>query len=101
MTLRELCDVVGIDSDPLGCCFVIAAVLRSAVQGEPSTFEGECASILKAHEHYDTWTGAGVRAWLDGLGEAATLDLPDGFILSIMSADGEEEDSSADPGPGE
>jgi hypothetical protein len=36
MTLREAVEIAGIDDDPLGCGFIIAAFLRSVVQGEPS-----------------------------------------------------------------
>jgi hypothetical protein len=92
VTLREtLENVIGIDDDPLGCAFAIAALLRSAVQGEPSTFEGECASLVKASEHYDLTNGDGIRKWLGDLGWLPDIDVPDPFWLSIVEADQDEE----------
>lgn len=87
MTLRELCDVVGIDDDPLGCGFAIVAVLRSAVQGEPSTYEGECASLLKASELFDVNDPQGIRLWLDALGEFTTINLPEKWLLNVFRDD--------------
>lgn len=87
MTLRDMCESVGIDSDPQGCAFVIAGTLRTAVQGEPSTFEGECASLVKASEFYDVRTPAGIRKWLNALGAAADHDLPKEFWLWMAEAD--------------
>ena len=87
MTIREMCEAVGIDRDPLGCGFVIASALRTAVQGEASTFEGECASLIKASDHFDVNTAAGIRAWLTDLGKAAEFDFPDSFWAAIARAD--------------
>ena len=87
MTLR---DVLGsndeIDADPLGAAFMIAATLRSAAQGEPSTYEGECATLAKASEHFDLKSGDGIRVWLTRLGVIPDMDLPDSFWLSMAAA---------------
>ena len=94
MTLREAVEVAGIDDDPLSCGFVIAAFLRTVVQGEPSTYEGECASLIKASEYFDLKTGDGIREWLADLGRLPDLDLTDSFWLSIVEAD---QDDKEDP----
>lgn len=91
-TLRELCNIVGIEEDPLGCAFAIACVMRSAMQGEPSTYEGECASLVKASEFFKVNTPDGIRKWLDDLGALAELDLPEPWLLKIFQADLEESD---------
>ena len=87
MTLR---DALGtkeeIDADPLGAAFVIAACLRTAYQGEPSTYEGECASLLVASKHFDLKTGDGIRAWLADLGTLPDMELPNRFWLSICDS---------------
>ena len=92
MTLR---DVLGsndeIDADPLGAAFMIAGTLRSAYQGEPSTYEGECATILKASEHFDLKSGDGIRAWLDRLGVLPDMELPDRFWLAMCEASDADE----------
>lgn len=95
MTLREACEqIVGIDTDPLGCAFVIAGLLRTAVQGEPSTFEGECASIVKAQEvmGISATSPADIRRWLDDLGRLADLDMSNEFWLNMVTADMEDEE---------
>lgn len=97
MTLREMCiDAIGIDADPLGCAFVIVAVMRTAAQGEPSTFEGECASINKAAEllGIDPTDPAAIRWWLDDLKALADLDLPNEFWAAL--ADSSEADEAND-----
>lgn len=86
MTLREACEHAGIDDDPLGCAFLVAGFLRSSLQGEPSTFEGECASLRVASEHYDLTTGAGVRAWLADLGRVPDIDAPAAFWRRLADA---------------
>ena len=92
MTLREVLGTNDeIDADPLGCAFMIAATLRSALQGEPSTYEGECESLVKASEHYDLKSGDGIRAWLDRLGVIPDMDLPDRFWLEMADASDADE----------
>ena len=86
-SLRQMCEFVGIDSNPLGCGFVITALLRSAAQGEPSTFEGELASLVKASDHFDLKAGKGIREWLTDLGELADMPLPESYWAKIVSAD--------------
>lgn len=90
MNLREAVDVVGIEADPLGCGFAIAAFIRTAVQREPSTYEGECATLRAAIDTlpYDVTTPAGIRAWLDDLGTVAELDMPRTWWLNLLTADG-------------
>jgi len=95
MTLREAVALIGIDENPLGCGFAIAALLRTAVHGEPSTFEDECASLVKASEHFDLKTGDGIRKWLADLGRVPDIDVPDSFWLFIVNADSEESDEPA------
>lgn len=96
MTLREACDGIGIDEDPIGCAFVIAAMLRTSVQREPSTFEGECASINKLHE----LTGLrmdrpdDVRAWLNDLGTVPDIEVPDSLWLSLADASDRDRDAA-------
>ncbi len=100
MTLRSAVDVIGIDTDPLGCAFIIAAFLRTAVQRSPSTLEGECASILK----FEELTGksckepASIRYWLDDLKAVADIPAPLswwGELLAAAECD-EENDKEAD-----
>ena len=89
-TLREFVESIGPDAEPLECAFLIAMILRSAVQGEASTFEGECASICMAMRlGIDTKTGDGIRAWLADLGAFADFPLPDRLLLAI-AATGDE-----------
>lgn len=92
MTLREACEEIGIDDDPLGCAFAIAAFMRTAIQGEPSTYEGECASLVKASEHFELNTGDGIRNWLNDLGKIPDIEMPDSFWLSIATADADEDE---------
>lgn len=100
MTLREVCaDAIGIDADPMGCAFLIAAVLRTGVQGEPSTFEGECASINKAAEllGIDPTSPASIRWWLDDIKALADLDMPNEFWAALVdSADADEANDQED-----
>ena len=93
MTLREAVEKIGYD-EPLECAFIIAACMRSAVQGEPSTYEGDCASIRKAREHFDTRTADGIRAWMDDLGQFADFDFPDSWWINVLEADANDEEAS-------
>ena len=87
-TLREMCEIVGIDDNPMECAFVIAALLRTTLQKEPSTFDGECASIVAACETYGLMDKPeSIRKWLDALGKVADFDVPDRVWLSIAEAD--------------
>jgi hypothetical protein len=96
MSLRDVCESVGPDAEPMECAFLIAAFLRTAVQGEPSTFEGECASLVKASERYDIDNGADIRRWLDNLGPAAELKMPTVWWAKMVeSADADEQNGPA------
>lgn len=91
MTLREMVESIGIDEDPMGCAFVIAAYLRTADQREPSTFEGECATLVRATEAYGRMDDpAAVRRFLEAFSGVADIPVPDAFWLSIADADPEE-----------
>jgi hypothetical protein len=93
MTLREMVNEVGIDDDPLGCAFVIAGFLRTAAQKEPSTFEGECASINKLHQltGRDVSKPETIRWWLDDCEPASSLEVPDWWWLEICKAQDRDE----------
>lgn len=95
MTLREVVNDVGIDEDPFACAFLIAGFLRSVVQGEPSTFEGECASLNKLHELTGWWADSpdDIRKWLADLGAIPDIDVPDAF-WDAMAAAGEADEQN-------
>lgn len=88
-TLRELVEQFSSDDDPSNpfeCAFLIAMVMRTAIQGEASTIEGECLSLIKAREHYDLESMDGIRQWLDDLGECADTEVPELVLSQIASA---------------
>ena len=88
MTLREMVDEIGIDECPLECAFVIAALLRTTLQREPSTFDGECASLVMATKVYGKVNEPeSIRKWLASLGKIPDLDVPDSIWLSMATAD--------------
>lgn len=100
MTLREAVDICDPDADPLGCAFLIAGFMRSALQGEPSTFEGDLASLVMAHEvGIDTTTGDGIRAWLADLGRVPDVDVPRRFWDEFTRAAEADEANDAAPTP--
>ena len=87
MTLREICDMISIDKNPIECAFVIASSLRTILQGEPSTIEGECATILAAEEEYGSVTDpSSIRLWLDRLGPVSEANIPDRILRGIVEA---------------
>jgi hypothetical protein len=85
MTLREL---VTKADNPLEASFMIAGFLRTAIQGEPSTYEGDCASIVKAMDTlpFDITTPEGIQSWLTDLGTVPDIDMPDSFWLSMAES---------------
>lgn len=87
MTRREAVDHVNPDLYPGQAAFIIAGFLRTVVQGEPSTFEGECASLNAAAKHYDLRSGDGIRAWPAALGGVPDIPAPTGFWLNMLDAD--------------
>lgn len=91
MTLREMCDTIGIDDNPFECAFCIAALLRTCHQGEPSTFEGECATLLQVTEHIGRVDEPEtIRKWLATLKKIPDMEVPDSVWLSITEADKDE-----------
>lgn len=93
MTLREMLDFVGIDENPLQCAFVIAGLLRTSIQREVSTFEGECATLLLATEHYGKISNPeNLRRWIDDLGQVMDIDVPDSLWFAISEADKDEQE---------
>ena len=93
MTLREIVEEIGIDDFPDQCAFVIASTMRTSVQGEPSTFEGECASLCKLRE-LTGWrvdSPEDIRSRLADLGRFADHDFPDEFWIAIANADQEDD----------
>lgn len=93
MTLRQAVDLVMQDGDWLEGAFVIAAFLRTAAQGEPSTYEGECASINKAIDilPFDVKSPEGIQLWLAHIGELADKDMPDKWWKQIAETADEED----------
>ena len=91
MTLREMVNEIGIKEEPLQCAFVIASLLRSTLQREISTFEGEYSSVLMASEVYGNQnTPEGVREWLRCLGKVPDIDVPNKVWAAIAYADKDE-----------
>lgn len=91
MTLREMLEVIGIDEEPLQCAFIIAALLRTVVQREASTFEGECAGLVEVSKLVGEMNRPeSVRKLLDGLGGIPDMEVPDSLWLQIATADAEE-----------
>ena len=90
MTLREF---VSLADDPLEASFMIASFLRTVVQGEPSTYEGECATIRKAMEilPFDLTTMEGIQQWLDDLGRLSDINCPNEFWLSMCNSEDADE----------
>jgi hypothetical protein len=94
MTLREMCDSIGIDDNPFECAFCIAALLRSSLQREPSTFEGECATLVEVTkligrvDQPET-----IRRWLGMLKAIPDMEVPDSTWLSIVNADLEDDEN--------
>jgi hypothetical protein len=90
MTLREMIDSIGIDEEPLECSFVMVAFMRTVLQGEPSTFEGDCASLIKTAELVGRPNQPEtVRKVLSHLGPIPDMEVPDSIWLSIANADAE------------
>lgn len=76
-TLREMCQIIGIDEDPVSCALVVAGVLRTIEQQEAATLEGEASSVLVLQDQYgSTVNGDMVRKWLDRLGKVADMTIP-------------------------
>lgn len=90
MTLREVCtEIIGIDDEPMSCAFMIAAVLRTCGQGgSPSTFEGECASLVKAVEllGINLTDPEDIRWWLDDIKAVSDFDMPRDFWERMVAA---------------
>lgn len=96
MTFRQMAELIDSEDkmDSVGFLQVAFQILRSAVQNEPATFEGCCASILKWIEFYGTPTKDSVEKWLDDTPTIADLDIPDSMWDFAWSA--EESDERAD-----
>lgn len=91
-SLNDMLLLLDVDADPLEAAFLIAGFLRTAVQGEVSTFEGECASLLKAGEHFDLKSGDGIRAWVADIGVLASHPIPAWWWAKIADAAGSDDD---------
>lgn len=92
MTLREMVESIGIDEEPFECAFCIASLLRTVIQREPSTFEGECATLVQVTEKIGRVDEpATIRRWLQLLGRVPDLEVPDSVWMSIVDADQDEE----------
>ena len=92
MTLREMCDSIGIDDEPFECAFVIAGLLRTILQREPSTFEGECATLVEVTKligHVDE--PETIHKWLAMLGPIPDQEVPDSLWQSMAEADQEDD----------
>ncbi len=95
MTLREMCDSIGIDDNPLECAFCIAALLRSSLQGKLSTFEGECATLVQVTKRIGRVDEPEtIHKWLGMLDTIPDTEVPDELWLSIVNADPEDENES-------
>lgn len=87
MTLRELVEIVDIDADPEQAAVMLITVVRSSLQGEPSTVEGETASYLKAEEFYGTMSDpANVRKMLAGFEQIMDIEIPRSLLRKMLDS---------------
>ncbi len=87
MTLREMVDSIGIDAEPLECAFCIAAFVRTVAQGEASTFEGECATLVAATEKIGRVDEPdNVRKLLEMFSNVADMEVPDSFWVDMATS---------------
>lgn len=85
-TLREAIELLDIDSNPIGSSMIIAGWLRSMDQGEPSTREGECASLNGVMDVYGRIDDpANVRKWIEDIGPALDKPMPDAWVENLVA----------------
>lgn len=96
MTIKELINVVIEDEEPtdllaLGCFLAIAGALRSVEQGEPSTFDGECSSVLALmnQTNYQP-TVEGLQKFMEECPAILSIEIPDQTLFDWANADEEE-----------
>lgn len=82
-----MCESTGIDEAPFECAFVIASFLRTVDQGEPSTLDGDCATLCAVCDsHGRPDDPDAVRRWLLALGDLPDREVPDELWLSMIEA---------------
>ena len=91
MTIREIANLTLEDSqaslgDLSGSLLTMLGILRSGLQGEPATFEGELVSALKWTDIYGKISADGIRRWLDDIGKLADMPIPDSVLKGYLDA---------------
>lgn len=96
MTIQELIKTI-IGDEPMSddlameCFFAIAGALRTRVQGEASTFEGECAGIMAVMDKTGIRPDAsGLKRFMEECPHILAIEIPDAVLRMMAEADDEE-----------
>lgn len=89
MTLREIIELVREDSDeswPVEAMFAVCGALRTAAQGEASTYDGDCTGLLAWTTKYGPPTSESVRQFMDECPQLMEMEIPDSALLQWVNS---------------
>ena len=79
-TIREMCLRYDPDTEPIDCGLAIVYPIAAAVLGATPTAEHCLAYLHNTGRIENAKSGDGIRAWLDDLGAAADVTIPDWVV---------------------